>query len=125
MVNKARKGYIKEKKCRDELKEQGWTIMFKSVRWKFGCIDFGELFDVVAAKKNPKYPKHPDWRFISVKHLSNGNYHKPHQKELKRFAKMYGLDGMKFELWLWEAPRWKGRGKNKIYWKGGWHKLEM
>ena len=124
-MNTVKKGYNKEKRCRDELTKDGWFMAFKSVRWRFGTIDFARLFDVVALKKNPKFPKHPDWLFISVKHLGNGNYYLSHQKELKRFKTVYGLEGMTFQLWLWVNPRWKGRGKNKIWNSGRWVKITI
>ena len=123
MTSTAKKGYLKEKRCRDDLIEDGWTIVFKSVRWRYGCIDFAELFDVVAIKKNPEFPKHPDWKFISVKHLTSGNYYLQHQKELRRFKTMYGLEGMTFELWLWEKAGWRGRHPNKTHNKAKWRKI--
>ena len=116
-MNKAKKGYTKEKRCRDELKEDGWTIAFKSIRWKYGTFDFAGLFDVVAIKDF--------WLFISVKHLGKSNYYKPHQEEIRAFKEMYGTKIMKFQLWIWDKPIWKGRNPNKIYHKGGWIKVDI
>lgn len=114
MVNKARKGYTKEKKIRDDLTKDGWRIVFKSIRWRFGCIDYAGLFDVVAYKGKQR-------KFISAKHMGAGNYYKQHQKEIKEFKDEFGLEGESYELWIWDAPRWKGRGKNKKWHKGGFH----
>ena len=118
-LNTAKKGYTKEKRCRDELKAEGWFITFKSVRFRFGCIDFAELFDVTAIKI---IDNKPVWLFISCKHFGDSNNHLPHQKEVKDFKEKYGLEGMKFELWNWVSPRWKGRGINKKFYEGYWIK---
>lgn len=118
MVNRARKGYTKEKKIRDELKKDGWFIAFKSVRYKFGCIDLANLFDVLALKGKER-------KFISAKHLGAGNYYQQHQKEIKEFKDEFGLEGESYELWLWDAPRWKGRGKNKQWNSGGFIKVVL
>lgn len=116
-VNKAKKGYTKEKRCRDELKADGWKILAKSIRWRFGTWDFAGLFDVVAVKGKA-------WKFISCKHLGKGNYYLSHQIDISRFQEEHGLEGMSFELWLWDAPRWKGRGVKKVYNIGQWKKIE-
>ncbi len=97
MTTTVKKGYLKEKRCRDELKAAGWEIVFKSVRWKFGTIDFAKLFDVVAINNES-----PIWRFISVKHFGKSNYYLPHQEEIKEFRRKHGLRWMEFELWLWD-----------------------
>ena len=97
MTTTVKKGYLKEKRCRDELKTAGWEIVFKSVRWKFGTIDFAKLFDVVAINNES-----PIWRFISVKHFGKSNYYLPHQEEIKEFRRKHGLRWMEFELWLWD-----------------------
>jgi hypothetical protein len=119
MVNRSKKGYNKEKQARDELKKDGWLITFKSVRYRFGTIDFGpSLFDIVAYK--------PDKRlYISNKHFGQGNYYQQHQKEIKEFKKQYGFPKESFQLWIWKSPRWEGRGKNKKWNKGEFIKLEL
>lgn len=116
-MSNVRKGYTKEKLCRDNLKEDGWFIVFKSVRFKYGCIDFAKLFDVVAVKDY--------WLFVSCKHLGKSNYYKPHQEEIRKFKEKYGTKIMVFQLWLWEHPRWTGRNPNKIWHKGGWDKITI
>jgi len=119
-MSTVKKGYTKEYLARKELEKEGWNIVFKSVRWRFGTIDFAKLFDIVAIK----YYK---WRFISVKHFGKGNYYKPHQNDIGHFKidhAVYGTNcGMTFELWLWDKPRWTGRAPNKVWNKGGWKKI--
>ncbi len=119
-MSNVKKGYKKEKRCRDELIKEGWIIIFKSVRWRFGTIDFAKLFDVVAITDES-----PIWRFISVKHFGKSNYYLPHQEEIREFKRLHGLEYMDFELWLWDKPRWMGRGKNKIWHPGGWRKITI
>lgn len=47
MINKVAKGYRVEKRCADELKEQGY-IIWKTIRVQYQNIDLFGLFDVVA-----------------------------------------------------------------------------
>ena len=115
-VNTVRKGQKKEVMCRKELKAAGWTIFFKSIRWRFGTIDYAELFDVVAGKG--KLRKH-----VSCKHYGKGNLYSAHQEEIKRFAEEHGQEHDEFELWIWKSPRWYGRGKDKKWFEGGWIKI--
>ena len=124
MTSNVKKGYGKEKLCRDTLVKEGWTIVFKSVRWRFGTIDFAQLFDVVAVKREGIFPS---WLFVSCKHLGNSNYYLPHQEEIKRFKENYTCgDGlMRFEVWLWDKPRYQGRGIKKAWKEGGWVKLPL
>ena len=115
-MNTAKKGQKKEYKARKWLEADGWFIVFKSIRNRFGCIDMANLFDVVAYKgKNRK--------FISLKHFGKSNYYLQHQEEIKAFKKEYGYEGESYELWLHKSPRWEGRGKNKKWFKGDFIKL--
>lgn len=116
-MNTAKKGQNKEYIARKELEADGWTILFKSVRWRFGCIDFGP-FDIVAYRGQERL-------YISSKHLGDFNYYLPHQEEIKKFAEEHGKQGERYELWLWDKPRWKGRGKNKIWNPGGFIKVKI
>jgi hypothetical protein len=118
MPNQAKRGQRKEALARKELEAEGWQIVFKSVRFRFGCIDFANLFDIVAFKGQER-------RYISVKHLGNSNYYLPHQEEIFKFAIKHGKSGESFELFLWDKPRWVGRGKNKVWNKGGFIKKEI
>ena len=116
-MSSVRKGYTKEKLARDDLVKEGYLIAFKSVRWRFGTIDFAKLFDVVAVKDTL-------WRFISVKHYGKSNNYLPHQAEIREFKEKHSIcSAMSFELWLWDKPRWTGRGSNKVWNKGGWKKI--
>ena len=96
-MNTSRKGYLKEKLCRDQLIKEGWTIIFQSVRTRWATYDLADLFDVVAINNES-----PIWRFISVKHFGKSNYYLPHQEEIKEFRRKHGLRWMEFELWLWD-----------------------
>ena len=115
-LNKARKGWSKERQCRDELKIEGWNIVFKSVRFKYGCVDFANLFDVVAYKQK-------DRKFISVKSHADCRNHLSHQIQLAVFKETFGLPGESFELWIWKKARYIGRGKNKHWENASWTKI--
>ena len=115
-MNTSKKGYNKEKKCRDELLADGWIVPFQSVRTRWATYDYADLFDNVFYKgKNRK--------FISLKHFGKSNYYLQHQEEIKAFKKEYGYEGESYELWLHKSPRWEGRGKNKKWFKGDFIKL--
>lgn len=111
-----KKGYKKEKLCRDDLQKDNWLVVFKSVRYRFGTVDFAKLFDVVAVK-------HTQWRFISVKHFGKNNFYLQHQDKIREFKEQYGWGAAMFELWLWKSPRWEGRGLEKIWCDGQWLKV--
>jgi len=117
-INKAKKGQKKEKEARDELTKAGWRVVFKSIRFRFGCVDYANLFDVVAYKGK-------DRKFISCKHFGNSNYYLPHQQEIKDFKEKYGYPGESYELWIWQSARWKGRGENKKWYNGVFIKLVL
>ena len=119
-MSTVKKGYTKEYMARKQLEDDGWQIVFKSVRWRFGTIDFAKLFDIVAVTDET-----PIWKFISVKHFGKSNYYLPHQEEIQEFRRLHGLEWMDFELWLWDKPRWTGRKPNKIWNKGGWIKIKI
>jgi len=106
LVNKAKKGQHREYLARKELEADGWFIVFKSIRNRFGCIDFANLFDIVAYKGQ-------DRLYISCKHFGQGNYHQQHQTEIREFKAKYGKANESYELWLWCERRWKGKGKDK------------
>ena len=116
MVNKAKKGQRREKAIRDELEKKGWLICFKSIRWRFGCIDFATLFDVVAFKGKER-------KYVSCKHASNGSNHLQHQKEIQVFKEEHGFPGESYEFWNWTPGRYRGRGANKIWHQPKWDKV--
>ena len=117
-MNKAKKGYTKEKRARDELKAEGWNIVFKSIRWRFGCIDFATLFDIVAYKGQER-------KYISCKHFGKGNYHQEEQRQIKAFKEAHGKEGEGYELWLWADDRYVGRGKDKHHQEAKWIKITI
>jgi len=109
MVNTVKKGYRLEKKARDELVRDGYTIWFKSTRTRFGCQDFANLFDIVAVFSDGE-SKHR--RYISVKSFVSVSRHKEHIQHVQNFAKVYGVYGKpseRFEVWLY-----KGNGKWQV-----------
>ena len=119
-MSNVKKGYTKEYLARKELKQDGWTIIFQSIRTRWASYDFADLFDIVAITSES-----PVWKFISVKHLGKSNYYLPHQEEIREFKRKHGLEYMDFELWLWDKPRWTGRQPNKVWNKGGWIKIKL
>lgn len=134
-LNKKKKGERKELLCKKELEKEGWTVVFKSCTVKRGpCfvgLDFADLFDVVAVKceqiptYNPINRKNISyWKFVSVKHYSSAQTKYPqHQEDIRKFRNNYLLFGMDFELWIWNAPAWRGRGKNKTWSVAHWEKI--
>ena len=115
-MNRARKGKTKELAAKHELEEKGWRIIFKSYTLKLGPIfkgiDFADLFDIVAIKDY-------EWLFLSVSHL---NAHpRSHLTEIIKFAEEHGVAGS-YQLWEWDKPRWRGRGKNKRWHNRKWRK---
>lgn len=110
-MNKARKGYSKEYLARKELEADGWLIPFKSIRTRWATFDFANLFDLVAYKQQQR-------KYVSCKHLGNGNYYLQHQQDIVNFANVFGKPNESYELWLWSHPQWHGRGQNKV-WSSG------
>jgi Holliday junction resolvase-like predicted endonuclease len=112
-MNRARKGYRKEYLAKKEIEKEGYTLLFKSQRIRFGRIDFGP-FDLVAIRGD-------HWRFISVKHRTSGDIAE-NRKAILSFMETHALHNMSFELWIWHAPRYAGRGKNKEWVHAHWAK---
>jgi hypothetical protein len=77
------------------LKESGWHIMFKSIRVRFGAIDFDGLWDIVAVKRHEQLSPSPhatvQWFFIQCK--SRKLYGKEKQ-ELVDWMLKYGFVGI-------------------------------
>jgi len=111
MVSKVKKGYNVEKKARDSLIKDEYRITFKSIRYRFGCIDYANLFDIVAYKGQERL-------FISCKHFGNSNYYLPHQKEIKEFKEEYGKEGEIYALWIWKEYQFTDKRV-----KGEWIKI--
>jgi hypothetical protein len=121
-MNTSKKGYLKEKRCADDLTKEGWMIVFKSVRTRWATYDYADLFDIVAYR-NLKDILNPNRKFISCKSYNDCRSHPQHQKEIKEFKDKHGLVGESYELWLWFKPRWRGAGKNKHFEEARWEKI--
>lgn len=119
-MNTSRKGWKKERECRVLLESEGWKIVFKSIRWRFGTLDFAGLFDTVAVKSSPSGTQ---WLFISNKHF-NG-YHLQHQEAIRQFKQYSGQGNMLFQLWIWRKPQWRGRGENKKWHRATWEVIDI
>ena len=105
------KGQKKEREYRKYLESQGYIIIFKSQRVRFGKVDFAHLFDTCAVRGK-------EWIFVSNKHFGKSNNYLPHQLEIEKFKIEHGLECMKFYLVNWKSARWEGAGKNKKFVKG-------
>jgi len=124
MVNTNVKGWKKERECRKLLEAQGYKVVFKSIRWRYGTLDFAGLFDSVFVKSIIAEGEHKvTWLFVSNKHF-NG-YHIKHQALIKAFAEEFGFEEALYEVWIWISPRWKGRGKNKQWNNAEWKILRI
>ena len=119
-MDKAKKGQRKEFLAKKELIKQGYTVVFKSVRRRFGMIDFANLFDIVAISNSNK-----KWKFISVKHFGDSNNYLEHQKNISSFREIYGIQGMEFELWLWKKGKWVGGSRNKSWQRPDWKIVDI
>ena len=123
MVNTSAKGWRKERECRKLLEQQGFTIVFKSIRWRWGTLDFAKLFDTVAVKNADG---EPIWLFVSNKHFQG--YFPQHQQAIKDFKLKYGLSQcqhMIFELWLWHKPKWVGKGISRRWQEAKWQIIKI
>lgn len=90
MVKTVAKGYRTEKRCVDELKEQGY-IIWKTIRVQFQNIDLFGLFDIVALHPEGKYI-----RFIQCKTNRCDKQTRERIKELKM------PDKCQKEIWIWK-----------------------
>ena len=119
MVNKSAKGWRKELECRKLLEAQGYKCVFKSIRWKWGTLDFAGLFDSVFVKSEIANAEHKvTWLYVSNKHY-NG-YHNAHQAQIKAFKEEFGHEEAIYQVWLWHKPKWAGRGSKKHWEKAKW-----
>jgi len=82
------KGKTFENFCADQLKQAGWTILFKSIRVRYGAIDFAGMWDIVAVKKQVGGIQ---WFFIQCK--SRKLYGKEKQA-LIDWKNTYGFSGI-------------------------------
>ena len=82
-----------ERKCEVVLEEQGWRIMFRSVRVRMQRIDFDNTFDIVAKKGKQR-------RLVQSKtNLRPGEVLKEYEKIIK-WVDENGLPGERGELWI-------------------------
>ena len=123
-MNKSRKGYIKELECRKILEAEGWLILFKSVRTRWFTVDFAHLFDTVAVR-NTITNQEPvlEWLFVSNKHKSS--YSKAHYTAIQAFKEAYGIAEGLYEVWVWNPPKWTGRGANKVWNNAKWEVIKV
>lgn len=91
-MSKVAKGYRTEKRCSDELKEQGYLI-WKTIRVKYLNIDLFGLFDVVAL-----HPSGEHLLFIQCKTNRVDNVTRNRVRDLKMPPKC--------QKWIWI---WKDR----------------
>lgn len=88
MINRVAKGSRKEKICYDQLKAEGYPLLWKTIRHKFLNIDFFGLFDVVACNGKK-------FRFIQVK----SGYCSNEVRENIRSCKL--PSNCSKEIWCW------------------------
>jgi Holliday junction resolvase-like predicted endonuclease len=82
------KGKAFEKFCADQLEQAGWTILFRSIRVRFGAIDFAGMWDIVAVKRTGSLVQ---WLFVQCK--SRKLYGKERQA-LVDWMRLYGFAGI-------------------------------
>lgn len=127
MVNKHKKGQAKELLAQKDLEKDGYRVIFRSRTIKQGPIfvgiDMADLFDVVAVKGDFGIKSWPEWKFISVKNHANPSKFLVHQEQIDSFKDNYWLQGMSFELWIYQRARWRGRGKNRKWVEAHWEKI--
>ena len=99
MVSNVEKGRRLEKKARERLISEGYKIFFKSMRMRFGCQDFANLFDIVAAKVGVRL-------YVSVKTFVSASRHAEHIREVEKFIDLYGLHGEVYAIWFWKDREW-------------------
>lgn len=126
MINKSAKGWRKEKSCRVLLEKKGWKCVFKSIRWKWGTLDYAGLFDSVFVRNGVENQEPVRQRLhVSNKHFGDYNYYLPHQTAIKAFKEDFGLEGDIFQLWIWHKPHWVGRGAKKHWEKAKWQVINL
>lgn len=114
MVNTWAKGHRAEKFLRDFFTALGYLVVFKSVHLRFGCLDYANMFDIVAYKDQVRL-------YISVKH------HKdlPQLGEISRHKLLYGKSGERYLQIVYHNSAWLGRGAEKFHHSGYWEIFEV
>ena len=118
MVNTSVKGWKKERECRRILEEQGWVSVFKSIRWRYGTLDFAKLFDSVLV-----HPDSKEWLFISNKY--DTSYSAKHKQDILDFKDKYSAPRQRYECWVWHRPKYVGRGKDKHFQQAKWEIISV
>ena len=127
-MNKSAKGKRKENLCAEELKKEGWEIVFKSIRTRFQRVDFAGRYDIVGRKilswvENGRAFQSAQWIFVAVTHAGAKNMEEEYAK-IKGDMK-FALSGMKFQSWVWHERGWHGRGENRKFEEGRWEKIDV
>lgn len=91
------KGKNAELLARKLLEKQGYKIFYKSIRTRFGPVDYAGLFDIVAGKYDP-LTFIANKIYVQVKH-PGGQYGKV-QRDILEFKKHYGLPNELFQIWV-------------------------
>lgn len=118
-INTSAKGWKKERECRKLLEEQGWKIVFKSIRWRWGTLDFAGLFDTVAVRLNViNQEPVKEWLFVSNKYDTSNS--KAHQTAIKSFKDTFGIEEGVYQVWVWNKPKWIGRGSKRQWQRAKW-----
>ena len=89
-INTVKKGYRVEKRCADELKEQGYLI-WKTIRVQYQNIDLFGLFDVAAL-----HPEGEHLIFIQCKTNACSNEMRDSVRSLKMPI------SCRKEIWIWK-----------------------
>ena len=95
-INRRKKGKYFEKKCRDQLKADGYLVDFKP-NTRFCSNDFFYLFDVLAIKEN-------EVRLIQVK--SNLSHFYTARKEIREWRIKNNIK-VQCEVWLAKDKLWR------------------
>ena len=123
-MNTVLKGWKKERECRVLLEKQGYKIIFKSIRWKWGTLDLAGLFDTLAVRKVIKNQEPVvEWLFVSNKY--DTSYSKAHYTAIQAFIRDFGIEEGLYHIYVWHKPKWAGRGAKKHWQKSQWKIIEV
>ena len=120
------RGQKKETIARKMLEEEGW-ICWRTIRLRFLNLDLWGLFDLCGWRKHER-------KYVQVKSSKVGLG----AAAMEAIISTKGVEGISIrefeettnanesvELWIYEAGRWKGRGKNKKFNKAMWYRFEL
>jgi hypothetical protein len=132
-------GQKKELLARKMLEAEGYTILFKSQRVRFGKVDFGppdiligktkvsRKVDIVGIHSTPLKLSPGSiitMKLISVKSTKSRSNFALHQQELEKY---WGAltPGICVELWIYRKGQWRGRGAKKHFEPPNWEKIKI